>query len=391
VITPTHFRADAEGRFRANPEPGTRLEVIASSPDGQPYVSARKWLEWPKGAVEQSVDIALPRGVLIRGKVIEQGDGRPVAGAALKYEITAKSGEDRSGWSRVAATSADGSFTIAVPPKPGHLIVRGPADDYVPRAFGSDLLYAGTTGGARHYAHALTACDPKPGGDRPDVVVKLQRGATVRGRLIAADGRPAPDSWVFSRVILSPIPLVYRLWRAGSRVDAREGRFELHGLDPVAEVPVYFLEPKGPSGATAMLPGRCGTDGPVTVRLEPCGAAWARLVGPDGQPVPGFRDRQLITMVVTPGPSRGTTSGQPGQLMADEGGLFDIDPIHYGNPPTSDGEGRIAFPVLIPGATYRVRTSNRNRRPLFQKDFTVQPGETLILGNIPVDPTTPPR
>ena len=41
--------------------------------------------DWPKGAIEQSVDLALPRGVLIRGKVTEEGSGKPVAGATVIF------------------------------------------------------------------------------------------------------------------------------------------------------------------------------------------------------------------------------------------------------------------------------------------------------------------
>ena len=40
--------------------------------------------EWPKGAIEQSADIALLRGVVVRGKITEEGTGRPVAGAVVR-------------------------------------------------------------------------------------------------------------------------------------------------------------------------------------------------------------------------------------------------------------------------------------------------------------------
>ena len=73
---------------------------------------------------------------------------------------------------------------------------------------------------------------------------------------------------------------------------------------PDAEVPVYFLDPKRKLGATVNLSGKSAAGGPVTVRLEPCGTAKARLVDPRGKPVAGYRDPYLISMVVTPGPSR---------------------------------------------------------------------------------------
>ena len=42
---------------------------------------------WPKGALEQTINISLPRGVLIHGRVTEEGSGNPVPGALVDFEI----------------------------------------------------------------------------------------------------------------------------------------------------------------------------------------------------------------------------------------------------------------------------------------------------------------
>ena len=64
--------------------------------------------------------------------------------------------------------------------------------------------------------------------------------------------------------------------------------------------------------------------GPITVRLEPCGAATARLVDPDGKPVAGrIYATSRITMVVTPGPPS-IAPGRPRLLSADEADLNDV-------------------------------------------------------------------
>ena len=82
---------------------------------------------------------------------------------------------------------------------------------------------------------------------------------------------------------------------------ARNGRFELHGLDPDSEVPVSFFEPKRKLGATVHFSGKSAGGEPIVVKLEPCATATARLVGPGGKPLAGYHDRELISMVVTPG------------------------------------------------------------------------------------------
>ena len=68
-------------------------------------------------------------------------------------------------------------------PAPGYLIVLGPSDDYVYQVIGDRLVREGQPGGRRFYAHAFVACDPKPGGEGPEVTVTLRRGGTVKGRV----------------------------------------------------------------------------------------------------------------------------------------------------------------------------------------------------------------
>ena len=74
VIGRRSFQTDADGRFRANPSPGDHFcRIGLVLPPGSPTSALARRVDWPKGAVEQSVDLALPRGVAIRGKVIEEG------------------------------------------------------------------------------------------------------------------------------------------------------------------------------------------------------------------------------------------------------------------------------------------------------------------------------
>ena len=78
--------ADADGRFRVSVMPGDRHQCLGRRSRRAALSSApAKELEWPKGATEQAVDLALPRGVLIRGKVTEEGTGQPVADAMVCF------------------------------------------------------------------------------------------------------------------------------------------------------------------------------------------------------------------------------------------------------------------------------------------------------------------
>jgi hypothetical protein len=385
---PIISETDAEGRFRANVGLADHGAVAAAPPSGQPYLAKLEYINWPKGVVQQSVDVALPRGVMIRGRVVEHGSEKPIAGAIVTASPHAMPNDPRPGRSRPVQSTADGSFELTVLPGPGYLVVRELSDDYVLQELGSNLFHEGQPGGRRYYAHAFIACDPKPGRASRDVRVVLRQGITVEGRVVGPDGQPVQDSWMFGRLHFGAEFSTFRWWHGDQHGTARGGRFELHGLEPDREIPVHFLDPHRKLGATARIAGKSAPGEPVTVRLAPCGTATARLVGPDGKPIGGFRHPRLISMVVTPGPVAGPRARQGRALLADEDILPIIDPINYEQSPVSDPQGRIVFPALIPGAAYRIADATRIREgvdPQVRKEFTVQPGETLDLGEVRIE------
>ncbi len=82
------YRTDADGSFRANPFSTDRYLVGVAAPEGGPYLGFSTGIfPWQNGTLERRFDIKLPRGAVIRGKVVEEGSGRPVAGAALGYML----------------------------------------------------------------------------------------------------------------------------------------------------------------------------------------------------------------------------------------------------------------------------------------------------------------
>ncbi len=232
----------------------------------------------------------------------------------------------------------------------------------------------------------------KPGG--PDEFdLALRRGVTVRGRVLDPDGHPVHGAWFYSRIVLQRAPIGgWQLWYIvddRGRGHVRDGRFALNGLDsaPDAEVPVYFLEPDRKLGATARFSAKTAANGEVTVRLERCGLAMARLVGPDGKPLERYPVGGLVSMVVTPGPPR-SGSAKDGPLFADEAIVGRLDPVHYGpDSPRSDAQGRVTWPVLIPGASYRIldfTPAFGGGEPVVRREFVVGAGEAVELGDITI-------
>jgi len=384
--THNDFEADAEGRFHVNPPSADRYEVSAAAPEGQPYLTVANLFNWPKGAVEHPIDLSLPRGVVIRGKVTEEGSGKPVAGARITSGAGARQATDGQWrvWNGRAASGSDGSFQIAVLPSPGCLVVLGPSDDYVLREIDGNMVREGKPGGRRFYAHAFLACDPKPASERLDVNVVLRPGMTVNGRVVGPDGQPIQDAWMISRVFLAPSPAPWLGWTARHHGSVKSGRFAIHGLDPDAEVPVYFLDPHHKLGATGNFSGKSAASSPVTIRLQPCGTAKARLVDASGKPIAGYGGSGLISMVVTPGPNPIPQQANETRLIADVATVAGIDSINYADGPLSDALGQIVFRALVPGATYR-RTPRGTRGTPLSDEFTVKPGEILDLGDIVIE------
>ncbi len=241
----TEFETDADGRFRINPTSGDGYNVRAYPPAGQPYLSIMQRFEWPKGAIEHSLDLDLPRGVSIHGKVTEEGSGQPIAAATVRFIAFAERGNAASNsGSTVLDTAADGSFQFGALPSPGYLSVIGPSDDYVLQTIGDQMVKTGQPGGRRFYSHANIRLDLKPGIRDKEVHVALRRGTTVKGRVIGPEGQPVRDTSMISRIILGPTTIPWKNWRGDYQGHAHDGRFEVHGLDPDAETPVHFFEPK---------------------------------------------------------------------------------------------------------------------------------------------------
>jgi RNA polymerase sigma factor (sigma-70 family) len=395
----TTFQADGEGRYRANPSSGEQFLILVTPPEGKIYVETRKLVDWTKGAVEQSVDLALDRGATIRGKVVEERTAHPVAGALVSYMTPSKGELDIPGWHAETISAADGSFEFAVVPLAGHLAVQAPNDDFVLREIGIREIVRGTPGGQRVYSNFFTACDPKLNGPAVDLQVALRRGITVSGRIIGPDDRPVKDVWIIGRAALHPRPVAWRTWFGSYHGLAPDGQFELHGLAPESDLQVYFLQPHRKLGAVIHLAGKPASGGPITVRLEPCGAAKARLVNPQGRPIAGYGKRSLglISLVIAPGPDDESRDPEDRKLLSGEAEyLRNIDLINYAMSELSDALGRAAFPALIPGATYRI-TDHTTLNPsgarvkTVRKEFTVRPGETLDLGDILLEKTPVPR
>jgi hypothetical protein len=334
--------------------------------------------------VKKSVEIKVPRGVSIRGKVAVRGTGQPLVGAQVQCYPAGNRDRGLDGWRTPAVTAGDGSFQITVPPGKGHLFAFGPTSDFILEEIGSNTLSSGRPGGDRHYAHRIIPYDAKEGQAPRDLEIRLRLGKTVRGHLRGPAGETIADAAIITRLhIVATNPT----WRGDFQLHARDGEFTLHGVDPDGPAPVYFLDADNEWGATVEISGK-QADQDLAVTLQPCGRVTARFVGPDGKPV--VRRFPEFEILGTPGPPRFTTDkNQQAMLAADAAYMPNVDRKHYWKGPFTDDEGRITLPALIPGALYRITDdSNEKNGARIRKDFTAKLGETLDLGDILIEKPT---
>lgn len=388
----SRHEADDQGNYRANPMAADRYAILVYAPEGQPYMNAsaggNRPFTWPKAAQEKRIDLALRRGALIRGKIVEEGTNRPVEGAALRFSRPNEGADDPTSWTGTARSGPDGSYQIAVKPGRGTLVVLGPSDDYVLRQIGQKELNEGKRGGQRVYAHALVPCEIKHGDASRQMDIVLRRGTTVKARVIGPDGEPVASAWAFSSAILMPQPWPSRRFWGEFCGQVHDGFFELHGVPPEGEVPVYFLDGKNQTGGVAMFSAAAAKDGPMMVRLQPCGMAMARLVDGKGKPVAGYRNPWMLSMLVTPDVEMSEIVSPGDDALRPDGDYVSrLDREHHGEL-ISDPQGRITFPSLIPGARFRLQDPTSADDPgkrRVRKWFIAAPGQAIELGDIVIE------
>jgi len=384
----TDANADEMGRFRIT-APSAKFFYLSVYPQDEPYLIVDKQIELASITLPSRMAIALPRGVLVRGKIVDADSGEPVSGAVIQYDENSENAyapeRVMPGWvphNVEVESDGGGAFRIVVPPGRGTLLVQGPENRYIRQTIENRQLDEGVTKRIRLYVCALVPLDLTLENEPADLHIAIRLGVTVRGQIVGPEDRSVDEVVMLSRLFISPYHTNFLL---GCVTTAKGGTFELHGLDPEEAVPVYFLDPKNELGAVVEISGESGANEPLVVRLCPCGKAVVRFVDPAGKPQARAEYQPGLHIVVTPGPFRGDDKRAKEELCSDQDFVANFDREHYLRGSETNGEGRCTFPALIAGATYRILTF-RGPGEWDEKDFTVKSGETLQLGDIVLTP-----
>jgi len=210
--------------------------------------------------------------------------------------------------------------------------------------------------------------------DPRELTIEIERGKKVFGKIVDENQALVDRAVMITRLKISAAHLTWR----GFGDELEGGKFELSNLAPGVEYKCSFLDPRRKLGATVLL--LADAPEPVVI-LKPCGTAKVRCVTSKGEPRDAIHPS--LQIVATPGAMRYSDATQAGELAADEDFVANFDRVNYGNGPVTDTEGRVELPALIPGATYRFLGNIKGK--LTYKDFTVEAGQTIDLGEIVLD------
>ena len=362
-------RADAHGRYRIQPLPGGKFYLFACGQDNDPYLTVVLTVTWQPGTVRSALNLVLPRGIPVRGKVVEADTGLPVYGAQVEYtrnlttnDVPRDPEQPRLAGGATAFSAKDGRFFI--PALPGHGVLRVSAV----RATEMYQMCASDKGGRETATPAFAREQVELAATCPGTEVRLvvRRAGRLSGRVVDGVGQP-----VSSATLITAGEFAYSLFRAERRFQVGANGFLVAQVGVEDTFPVVLIDAAHKYGLSTSLTASV-QDRLPTFRLEPCGSAVGDLTSQNGR---GLGSVPIeLTAVLT---------FQPAGKPAEETEANWYRNLNRDEPGETAARGRFVLPALVPGLRYRLYAGAGSSRKLV-KEFTVEPGQKLQLGSVAV-------
>ncbi len=403
-------QTDERGRYRVRCGPwASRVHVYAFAPPGTPCPD---WsagpVEVPKDKAEIDLPVAMPVGILVRGKILDRGTGRPIGHAGYvhilrreKPQTISRDDALRTYWSNeyhYRYSAADGTFEQPVPAgESGVILVKAPDSAYVSQLTSCGEILSGKHGPWWSVVEGVAEVETKSDAKGLTLDIPLTRGVTAEGTVVGPKGEAVIRGVVFTATPLQTHSQQYYGEEEWDR-PIKDGRFAVEGCDPSAPIELYFFDPEHQWGTTVRFDPKVQAGKPLKVTLEPCGSARVRCLDPKNRPVTASDSAMAIqssTALVL-----GFRASDPKTLaMAFPQNFYfgrpagTLDPKRYEKlAPNKDGA--VVFPSLIPGAPYKWVTAHTNgvfAGPPSGIAVIVKSGATADLGDVTVHPLELPK
>jgi len=369
-------KTDARGHYRLNGLPGGPSYRLFIEPgQGHPYNRATFVTPAGSHALEPiAFDIAMKRGVLVRGRVTDKATGRTVSGYVHAFAFADNPHADeflgyRGSQETYVRIGEDGRYEVAALPGRGLIACRSDVGRYrlgvgaaTIQGYDSKFRDGGfhtLQGGCRtdNY-HVLAEIHPDPKAEAVTLDLQVDPGRSLIIHAVDPEGRPLGGTRASGLADLS----------SAFAYEQNSPAIEVHALDPSRPRRVTLTHERRKLAGSVYLKG--DEVGPLTVRLQPSGTVTGRIVDDEGRPRGGLALRDLDGIDPEPPPDRAMLPGGDS-----------IPWLLVGR------DGRFRIEGLIPGLKYGAGAT-RGLVYLGEvfRDVTVAPAEVKDLGDLKVIP-----
>ncbi len=279
---------DTQGRYRlAGLTKGSTYRVYVEPGEGLPYLKATLLASASSPGLEPvTFDIALKRGVVVRGRVTDKGTGRPVSGFVNAYTFRDNSHvRDFPGYAESSPLyvylNDDGRYEIVTPPGRGIIACRSDVVRY--RTGIGALTIPGydpqrarfeTRPDSCHVGnyHVLGAVNLDPRRESATVDLQVDPGRSLTLTAVDPEGKPIGGTTVAGIAELL----------SATEYAQESPTIEIHALDPSKPRRVTITHAARKLVGSVYVKG--DETGPLTVRLQPWGTITGRVIDDEGRP-----------------------------------------------------------------------------------------------------------
>ncbi|HEV2947609.1 MAG TPA: sigma factor-like helix-turn-helix DNA-binding protein, partial [Gemmataceae bacterium] len=376
-----YARTDAQGRYRLlGPVPNDNFMAYTLAVHPAPesgYLPVEGEINHPLPAGQKFVEknFALPKGTLLRGRVIDADSKKPVVGAAVIYEAKQGNPNNRGNlqfYRHPASTDNEGNFTIAGLQGEVYLLVEGPKPDFVR----SILSHDETKTGRDRFLHGYAKLDLKGEDQFKPVEIVLRKGVSLEVRVVKPDGTSLPYVTALCRGVGANVNWAHGI---GFPEQCEKGLVRLTGLDPERTYRILLINKESRLAAVAYVRADPQAKQPVEVRLQPTGTVRGKVIHADGSPAAhcGVAPYMLVTEDKDP-VSRD-------DLFVTDRFIFQGNFGFSGDRSLSrwqaNAKGEFEFDGLMPGVRLILQAGTSNNQ-IAMKEVTLKSGEVLDAGTL---------